>query len=352
MSKWFRKREKGKAKPEPHLIVRPPSSEGKEENGRPLSSNEGNISRPNSNSPMSISEDVELPRDVSRSSFTATIDLFESLSRNQNSPERYWKGNTGSPEKMSSPSNPPYSSHSLTPTRDPSRSVRRNSQPGLSLTSRSSMPTYHSTPTDGETVSHPFSQDSSFDIRLEVGKEKEFEGIKLNLPPIKTSRVRHRDITSIKNPILGGFGFNLRKSFQPDPEDPEKPLLVHLVEPRPNYIGPLMTGDRILEVNGEDVQNSPHERVVDIIKRSGDVVDMKVASVPELMELNERGVFDDTTEVVVTTGSMVRKPAKGGAGTLRMIAAQRRQKSNFQVSFNVIVLSTCSQTNNVHLSLQ
>ena len=351
MSKWFRK--KKVRDPEPHLIVRPPSSEGKEENGRPLSSNEGNISRPNSNSPMSISEDVELPRDVSRPSVAITREHFESLSRNQNSPEKYWRGNTGSPEKMSSPSNPPYSTHSLTPTRDPSRSVRRSSQPLLSLTSQSSMPTYHSTPTDGETISHPFSQDSSFDIRLEVGKEKEFEGINLKLPPIKPSKVRHRHVTSAKNPILGGFGFNLRKSFQPDPEDPEKPLLVHLVEPRPNYSGPLMTGDRILEVNGEDVQNSPHEMVANIIKRSGDVVDMKVASVPELMELNERGVFDYTTERVFKTESMGKKPAKGGAGTLRKIAAQKRQETNFQVSFNVIVLSTCSQTNNVRLiSLQ
>ena len=329
MSKWFRK--KKVRDPDPPLIVRPPSSEGKEENGRPLSSNEGNISRPNSNSPMSISEDVELPKDVSKSSVTAARELFESLSKNQNSPEKYLRGNTGSPEK-SSPSNPPYSSHSLTPTRDPLRAVRRSSQPGLSSTTQSSMPTYHSTPTDGETISHPFSQDSSFDIRLEVGKEKEFEGINLKLPPIKPSRVRHRDITSVKNPILGGFGFNLRKSFQPDPEDPEKPLLVHLVEPRPNYSGPLMTGDRILEVNGEDVQNSPHERVVDIIKRSGDVVDMKVASVPELMELNERGVFDDTTERIKTE-SMGKKMGKGGAGTLRKIAAQRRQETNFQVSF-------------------
>ncbi len=266
-----------------------------------------------------------------RSSVRSTRELFESLSSKSMSPDRSLKGtSSNSPEKGSLSSR--YSSTFNTPSHDPLRGSRRNRQSGISLASHNSL-NMSNTGGGGNFTPQIFVENSSFEMKLEVGKEKEFPDVKLKLPPLQTSRVRHRLITSTKNPVVGGFGFNLRKAFQPHPEDPEKPLLVHLVEPRPNYLGPLMTGDRILVVNGENVENAPHERVVELIKSSGEIVEMKVASVPELMELNERGVFDDTgiTDTSTRTGSMLRKSARPGVGTLRKTAVERRG-TTFQVS--------------------
>ena len=175
-------------------------------------------------------------------------------------------------------------------------------------------------------------QESSLEgMKLEVGKEKTFEGVNLLLPPLKTSSVELRKVTAIKSPSMGGFGFILRKSFEPDPNQPDTRMLVHLVEPRPDYQGPLMTGDHIVEVNGEYVAIAPHERVVELIKASGDVVELKVASVPELMELNLRGAFDEGLSSAIKWSTGAGKKVKSGAGTLRQKAAQRNI-AGFQVS--------------------
>ena len=325
---------------EPQLtgVYRPPSStslEGKDENGRPTPSPDPNLpSRELSSSP-SYGKETGVPR---QPSVRAMKEHYESKSL---SPDRSsYKGGSNSPEKASLTSR--YSGSYTTPTHEPllRSSSRRNRQSGISIVSQGS---FTNVPSSTPGYTPQINIENSFEMKLEVGKEKEFPNAKLKLPPLQTSRVRHRLITSVKNPVVGGFGFNLRKAFQPHPEDPEKPLLVHLVEPRPNYFGPLMTGDRILEVNGENVENAPHERVVELIKKSGDVVEMKVASVPELMELNERGVFDDTgsSDGIVAsgtrTGSIARKSGRPSVGTLRKNAVERRG-SIFQVSNRMSIL--------------
>ena len=320
---------------EPQLTgaYRPPSSnsnEGKDENGRPTPSPVDHPSRETSSSPNYGDKGSA---NQSHSSVQSTKQMFESLSSKSltNSPDHSYKGGSTSPEKTSLSSARYSGSSYTTPTQGHLRSSsRRKHQSGLSIGSHGSFT--ESTPISGYTPQINI-ENTSFEMKLEVGKEKEFPNVKLKLPPLQTSRVRQRLVTSSKNRVVGGFGFNLRKAFQPHSEDPEKPLLVHLVEPRPNYFGPLMTGDRILEVNGENVENAPHERVVDLIKSSGDVVEMKVASVPELMELNERGVFDDTGATVSTgtrSGSIARKSGRPGIGTLRKTAVERRS-STFQV---------------------
>ena len=165
-------------------------------------------------------------------------------------------------------------------------------------------------------------------ISSEVGKEKEFEGVDLVLPPLQTTTVQHRSVVAVKNPRGGGFGFMLRKSYLPVPEDPEKTTLVHLIEPRSDYDGPLMTGDRIIEVNGIQVADAAHERVVEMIKDSGDVVEFLVASMPELLELNNRGALDDPFK---PRNSNLRKSGRSKmskqptTGTLRRKAAATRK---------------------------
>lgn len=146
---------------------------------------------------------------------------------------------------------------------------------------------------------------------------KEFKGILLPLPPLQTTAVRLREVDARRNAQGGGFGFILRKSYLPMPDEPDKTKLVHLIEPRADYFGPLMTGDRIIEVNGELVEDAPHEVVVDLIKASGDCVNLQVASMPELMELNNRGALDDNRSdnpFERNTGHRKSGKAKQGTG--------------------------------------
>ena len=162
---------------------------------------------------------------------------------------------------------------------------------------------------------------------------KPYDGRDLPLPPLQMATVRRRSVVAEKSPANGGgFGFVLRQSYLPMPDDPGQTRLVHLVEPRPDYMGLLMTGDRITQVNGEDVEDRPHERVVELIKASGDRVELVVASMPELLELNAR-VFQGSDNPFMDRGNKMRKSARmkpGQTGTLRKQAA--KAKKEFKVS--------------------
>ena len=308
------------------------SQEGinKDENGRPASSspNEYNsTARPRSSSPLSLKQksmdnvSASTTNVSSSSNVKEKTGYFNSLSKS-NTPEH--RGAVG---RLSS---------SSTPTHDPLRSSKRNmtgfSSPGSSQTTPIRSSTFKQQIDDDDSlIMRSFLHDVS--LRLEFGiKEKEFEGVDLKLPPLQTSKVKHRDVVVVKSQSLGGFGFNLRKAFQPSTDNYANMLLVHLVEPRPTYVGPLMSGDRILEVNGENVESALHDRVVELIKLSGDTVSLKVASVPELIELNDRGAFDYTQSSGSPSTKATRKGVKAGAGTLRKVAADKRPSSiNFEV---------------------
>ena len=199
------------------------------------------------------------------------------------------------------------------------------SQPGSSHSSVASpvpeqVPSTKSTP-----YSRPFAfgSPSPPPVANANGVGRSFEGYHLPLPPLQTAVVKHRKVTAEKNPTGGGFGFLLRHSYLPVPDDPGKTRSVHLVEPRPGYMGSLMTGDRIIEVNNMRVEDEPHDRVVELIKASGDCVELLVASIPELLELNAR-VFQGSDNPFSDRGNKLRKSNKmkpGQTGTLRKQAA-------------------------------
>ncbi len=157
--------------------------------------------------------------------------------------------------------------------------------------------------------------DSPIGLGTEVSRDKDFAGVDLPLPPLQMTPVRLREVDAMRSMHSGGFGFILRKSYLPSPEEPDKTKLVHLIEPRPDYNGPLMTGDRIIEVNGEDVEDAPHEAVVEMIKASGDCVNLKVASMPELLELNARGALDNPQDNPLERSSVFRRSGKAKQGT-------------------------------------
>lgn len=191
-------------------------------------------------------------------------------------------------------------------------------------------------------ISHPQPRSYGFESPPAVTDDtasslKPYDGHELSLPPLQMVTVQHRSVLAEKSPQNGGgFGFILRQSYLPVPDDPGQTRLVHLVEPRPDYTGPLMTGDRIIEVNGELVENDPHDRVVELIKASGDRVDLMVASMPELLELNAR-VFQGSDNPFANRGTKLRKSAKmkpGQTGTLRKQAA--KAKKEFKVSYNIV----------------
>ena len=237
----------------------------------------------------------------------------------------------------------PEKKQGVNTTESPSRSspmIPNQSGVGVSITSPASTfsgqsYTSHHPPSHTSDLSSPSStqqlgntdkKESSpkFDIlSSNLSREKSLSGVDLPLPPLQTTSVRHRHVLAFKNAPGGGFGFILQKSYLPVPDDPDKTCLVHLVEPRADYTGPLMTGDRIIEVNGESVDEAPHERVVELIKASGDSVEMVVASMPELLELNTRGAFDNALK----PRTQLRKSgrAKTGTGTLRKNAAEGRK---------------------------
>ena len=175
------------------------------------------------------------------------------------------------------------------------------------------------------------------------------DGHHLPLPPLQTATVQHRHVVAEKNQQNGGgFGFILRQSYLPVPEDPGQTRLVHLVEPRPDYMGPLMTGDRIIEVNGSVVEDEPHDKVVELIKASGDRVELMVASMPELHELNAR-VFQGSDNPFANRGSNVRKSTKmkpGQTGTLRKQAAKAKKEFKVHVyTYNVYTYNVVTSTN-------
>ena len=277
---------------------------------------------------------TSLTREPSGTNMSKTRAYFEEISTKRPSVPGSTDAGSWSPEKhrtsiespnRSIPSQTSISVAVTSPTsRTPTLSGHSYSshRPG-SRTSDYSSQTYSSQQTD-KRESSSFDPEMASDVfSLDSNRERSFGGADLALPPLQTTTVKHRSVLALKNAPGGGFGFILRKSYLPVPEDPDKTRLVHLVEPRADYTGPLMTGDRIIEVNGESVDEAPHERVVELIKTSGNAVEMVVASMPELLELNTRGAFDDPFK----PRSHLRKSgrAKAGTGTLRKKASEGRK---------------------------
>ena len=142
----------------------------------------------------------------------------------------------------------------------------------------------------------------------------------LKLPdiiPSKPPRVRELVINRTK---AGDFGFTLRKATTTLPrsrkdngDTPDPKQTVIFAEPgagqKSSHTG-LIPGDRLVEVNGVNVEHTPREDIVDMIRKTGDTVTLKVQPIPELIELSVRPSVDgslvDVQEDVVKGGTLRR----------------------------------------------
>ncbi|CAH2238916.1 jg13724 [Pararge aegeria aegeria] len=83
----------------------------------------------------------------------------------------------------------------------------------------------------------------------------------------------------------------------------------------------LLPGDRLIEVNGVNVEGKSREEVIDLIKSSQDFVNIKVQPIAELCELSRRRAADGGAEVELSD-SNVRGGTLSRSGSRRFTSAQ------------------------------
>lgn len=231
--------------------------------------------------------------------------------------------------------------------------------PNTSPQHQNSNVTYRQTISRGSTASPTrFSliSNSSFafnghdEFRVDLGKEKSYSTLELQLPELEVDDgLRERYVHVMKSPA-GGFGFELRVSYMPDPLMPDSSRPVHVLDPKTNCVASLMSGDILVEVNGVNVEFEPHERVVELIRAAGDEMEFIVRSAPDLVELNIRGALTNSPELsssprkIWSTQKSKARLLKG-IGTLRR-AGKGGMKKKTLVSKNMAYIK-CTSTVNI-----
>uniref|UniRef100_A0A673LCW9 Unconventional myosin-XVIIIa-like n=1 Tax=Sinocyclocheilus rhinocerous TaxID=307959 RepID=A0A673LCW9_9TELE len=153
-------------------------------------------------------------------------------------------------------------------------------------------------PSTGKKVQVPEIVDKTFpaDLRLPV------------VVPLQTPEVRE---LVLQRRNTGDFGFSLRRTTMLDrgTDGGVYRRVVHFAEPgagtKDLALG-LVPGDRLVEINGRNVENKNRDEIVEMIRQSGDTVRLKVQPILELSELSRcwlrnteglrREAFDVKTE--------------------------------------------------------
>ncbi|XP_071946563.1 unconventional myosin-XVIIIa-like isoform X2 [Antedon mediterranea] len=162
--------------------------------------------------------------------------------------------------------------------------------------------------------------------------QDKYAGLDLRLPPIippKPPRTREIILQRQGN---GGFGFSLRRS-----NIEERTMnggivkrVIHFAEPsasiKENMTG-LLPGDRLIEVNGFNVENAPREDIILKIRSSSDIVTLKVQPIAELVELSIRSSYEGNDGTPKKSGSLRRsgslKFARGKAKSDDQLASEK-----------------------------
>ncbi|XP_032471420.1 unconventional myosin-XVIIIa isoform X4 [Phocoena sinus] len=113
----------------------------------------------------------------------------------------------------------------------------------------------------------------------------------LRLPPVVPPLPPALRELELQRRPTGDFGFSLRRTTVLDrgPEGQVYRRVVHFAEPgagtKDLALG-LVPGDRLVEINGHNVESKSRDEIVEMIRQSGDGVQLKVQPIPELSELS------------------------------------------------------------------
>ncbi|XP_039742097.1 unconventional myosin-XVIIIa isoform X6 [Pteropus medius] len=113
----------------------------------------------------------------------------------------------------------------------------------------------------------------------------------LRLPPVVPLPPPALRELELQRRPTGDFGFSLRRTTMLDrgPEGQVYRRVVHFAEPgagtKDLALG-LVPGDRLVEINGNNVESKSRDEIVEMIRQSGDSVRLKVQPIPELSELS------------------------------------------------------------------
>lgn len=130
----------------------------------------------------------------------------------------------------------------------------------------------------------------------------------LRLPALTPPQVPTPRELELQRRNTGDFGFSLRRTTVVD-QQPDGSLyrrVVHFAEPGTGKKDPtlgLVPGDRLVEINGWNVENKNRDEIVEMIRQSGETVRLKVQPIVELTELsrcwlrNSRSTYREVCEV-------------------------------------------------------
>ena len=133
--------------------------------------------------------------------------------------------------------------------------------------------------------------------------EKSYTDINLQLPELAPPFCPQPRELTIRRLATGDFGFTLRKGVilerhgtSESPEERQRTVIFAEPGPKqPNSVGGnLLPGDRLVEVNGVNVEGVTREAIIELIRKSGDTVRLLVQPIPELSELSMRSSAHDT----------------------------------------------------------
>ncbi|XP_053985866.1 unconventional myosin-XVIIIa-like isoform X2 [Hylaeus anthracinus] len=139
----------------------------------------------------------------------------------------------------------------------------------------------------------------------------EEQGVELQLPEIVPIELPEpRELTIHRQPPpRNDFGFSLRRVVIVKRSTGGVAQMKSVIFAEPgslvqnNNDTGLLPGDRLIEVNGIDVDDKSREEIIDFIKRSGTSVTVRVQPVAELSELSRRSATDGQAELAVTNSS-------------------------------------------------
>ncbi|XP_068174352.1 unconventional myosin-XVIIIa isoform X5 [Antennarius striatus] len=120
--------------------------------------------------------------------------------------------------------------------------------------------------------------------------EKSFPA-RLRLPAVAAPGAPETRQLELQRRNTGDFGFSLRRTTMLDhgPDGGVYRRVVHFAEPgagtKDLALG-LVPGDRLVEINGRNVENKSRDEIVEMIRQSGDTVRLKVQPILELSELS------------------------------------------------------------------